>query len=217
MPSTSTIYLPPEATVMTDVPPPVPGSSDELINGLLDISGTRTAVPGGPKPRRSVSADTLRAAFRLHPEGVTVVTAVDEFGDQIGMTATAVSSVSLEPPLVLACMANQSRMTSALTGGAGFVVHFLTGEQQDLALRFAQPLDDKFEHLSYGFTSAGCPRLTKVLAALECVGHEVFRGGDHLIVVGRVVDVRINHQATSGLVFFDGRFAPVALDAAPQR
>lgn len=114
---------------MTDVPRPVPGSADELINGLFDISGTRTAVPGGTKPRRSVPADSFRAAFRLHPEGVTVVTAVDEFGDQIGMTATAVSSVSLDPPLVLACMANQSRMTSALTGGAGFVVHFLTGEQ----------------------------------------------------------------------------------------
>jgi flavin reductase ActVB len=159
----------------------------------------------------SVAPETYREAFRLHAEGVTVVTATDEFGDQIGMTATSVTSLSLEPPLLLVCINRRSRMTSTLISGACFVVHLLASDQEVAANLFARPLADKFEQVSYAFTSSGCPRLRGALASLECTGHDAYEAGDHIIVVGRVIDVHVNREREAALVSFDGHLTRLEL------
>jgi flavin reductase (DIM6/NTAB) family NADH-FMN oxidoreductase RutF len=181
----------------------------------MDEPTSRSSSAGSgfdTRGRPSASPERFRDAFRLHPEGVTIVTARDEFGDQLGMTATSVTSVSLDPPLLLVCINRASRMTSSLSAGASFVVHFLAADQEEVAGRFARSLDDKFEHVRYRITSSGCPRLEDALAAVECANHEVFLAGDHVIVVGRVVDVRINRQPEAALAFFDGKFAALPLE-----
>lgn len=153
----------------------------------------------------SVTADVLRKALRRHAEGVTIITTIDGFGNEMGITATAVTSGSLDPSLVLVCIGNRSRMLGPLLAGASFIVHFLAADQEHLARQFARPGPDKFEATSYRLTPSGCPRLEGVLASLECVFHAAYPCGDHTIVIGRVVEVRRGGQADSALVFFGGQ------------
>lgn len=173
-------------------------------------------MPGSvPAPVvRTVDAARVRSAFRRHPEGVTIVTTLDQFGHQWGMTATAVTAVSLDPPLLLVCLANHSGLIGPMASGAGFMVNFLAGHQAELARRFATPIEDKFAGISYRFAPSGCAKLGGALASLECVAHEVHLSGDHTIVVGRILDVTQNENAADALVFFDGAMSPIG---APRR
>ena len=164
-----------------------------------------TTLAQGSISQLSVTSDILREAFRRHAEGMTIITTVDEFGNEMGITATAVTSGSLDPPLVLVCIDNRSWMLGPLTAGASFIVHFLTAEQEYLARQFSRPGPGKFEGTSYHFARSGCPRLAGVLASLECAFHASYPCGDHTIVIGRVVDVRLSDEADSTLVFFGGQ------------
>jgi len=155
--------------------------------------------------RPSVTPDIFREALRRHAEGVTIVTTIDKFGNEMGMTATSVTSGSLDPPLVLVCIDNHSRMLGPLIAGANFIVHFLAADQGHLARQFARSGLDKFEGTSYRLARSGCPRLEGVLASLECVFHTAYACGDHTIVIGRVVEVRRSGEADAALVFFGGQ------------
>jgi flavin reductase (DIM6/NTAB) family NADH-FMN oxidoreductase RutF len=157
----------------------------------------------------SVEPEVLREAFRRHPEGVTIVTTMDEFGNQMGITATAVTSVSLDPPIVLFCVSNGSWMIGPLVGGGSFIVHFLAGDQADLARRFAVPAVDKFEGVRYRFSSGGSAHIEGSLAALQCVFHSAFPGGDHTVILGRVIEVHLDAPGSRALAFFGGRLIPV--------
>src|SRR5262249_18548249 len=110
-----------------------------------------------------------------------------------------------DPPLVLVCIGNRSRMLGPLLAGSSFIVHFLAADQEHLAGQFARPGPDKFEGTRYRLTPSGCPRLEGVLASLECVLHTAYPCGDHTIVIGRVVEVRRGAQADGALVFFGGQ------------
>jgi flavin reductase (DIM6/NTAB) family NADH-FMN oxidoreductase RutF len=156
-----------------------------------------------------VAAEALREAFRRHPEGVTIVTTMDEYGNQMGITATAVASVSLDPPLVLLCVSNRSWMVGPLAAGFTFIVHFLAAHQADLARHFAVPSADKFEGLRYRFSRAGCAQLEGSLAALHCEFHSAFPGGDHTVILGRVIEVQLEDSSAPALAFFEGRLTPV--------
>jgi flavin reductase ActVB len=157
----------------------------------------------------SVPPAALREAFRRHPEGVTIVTTMDEYGYQMGITGTAVASVSLDPPLVLFCVSNRSWMVGPLMAGHTFIVHFLAAHQADLARHFAVPSADKFEGVRYRFSSAGCAQLEGSLAALQCVFHSAFPGGDHTVILGRVIEVHLAEPVTPALAFVDGRLTTV--------
>jgi flavin reductase ActVB len=171
-------------------------------------------MTGPPSAVRTVDPAGVRAAFRRHPEGVTIITTLDPSGYQWGMTATAVTAVSLDPPLLLVCLANGSGLIGPVTAGAGFMVNFLAGHQAELASRFASPLENKFADASYLFAPSGCARLNGAAASLECVAHDVHPGGDHTIVVGRILDVTLDESAGDALVFFDGTMA--SLGSAPE-
>lgn len=158
---------------------------------------------------QTIDPARLRDAFRRHPEGVAIITTLDEFGHQWGMTATAVTAVSLDPPLLLVCLANRSGLIGPITAGAGFVVHFLAGGQAELANRFATPIEDKFADTSYHFTPRGCARLNGAAASLECVAHDVHPGGDHTIVVGRILGITLDEDTGDALVFFGGAMSSI--------
>jgi flavin reductase (DIM6/NTAB) family NADH-FMN oxidoreductase RutF len=138
--------------------------------------------------------------------GVSIITTLSQDGQKLGLTATAVTSVSLDPPLVLVCIGNRSRTIGPLTAGAPFVVHFLAADQEELARRFATFTTDKFVGVDYHLTSSGCPRIESVLASLECVAHDVFPGGDHTIFVGRVVDALVGDAGALPLMYFAGQY-----------
>jgi flavin reductase (DIM6/NTAB) family NADH-FMN oxidoreductase RutF len=156
--------------------------------------------------RRSIDGARFRRALSRLAAGVSIVTTVDRDGFKLGLTATSVTSVSLDPSLILVCIDNQSRTIAPLMAGRPFVVHFLAANQESLARRFASFMGDKFVGLDYSMTASGCPRLAGVLASVECVADHIYPGGDHTIFVGRVVDTQIGDPTARPLLYFAGHY-----------
>jgi 3-hydroxy-9,10-secoandrosta-1,3,5(10)-triene-9,17-dione monooxygenase reductase component len=158
-------------------------------------------------PTRIDSAD-LRAAMSGFPTGVTVVTASGPAGPA-GATANAVASLSLEPPLVLACLDLGSRTLVAVEHAGRFGVNVLAAGQAPLARRFSSkdPHPEKWDGVAWR-EEAGSPRIDSALIWLGCELRDVHDGGDHVIATGRVLAL----DATEGepLLFHRGRYRPLA-------
>ncbi|WP_457029010.1 flavin reductase family protein [Kitasatospora sp. P5_F3] len=152
---------------------------------------------------KAVEADRpLRAVLGRYATGVAVVTTRHR-GRPAGLTVNSFTSVSLEPPLVLWCLQRSSTSQAAFTGADHFAVHLLAADQRDLAVRFAGP-GDRFAGLRTEAGRYGLPRLDGTVATLICHRDRTVPAGDHLILIGRVLE----HRATSGapLLFVDGGF-----------
>ena len=152
----------------------------------------------------------LRDAFGLFATGVTVVTAVRPDGIPVGVTANSFTSVSLEPPLLLWCLASGSSATPAFTPGAPFAVHILGHHQLDLALNFARRTHDKFEIERHWRNKPQPPHLPDALCRFDSRVHAVHPGGDHLIIVGEVL--AIADAPGTPLAFHAGRFGNFSAD-----
>jgi flavin reductase (DIM6/NTAB) family NADH-FMN oxidoreductase RutF len=155
-----------------------------------------------------VSKEEFRAAMGRFASGVTVVTAKRGDGLPCGMTVSAFSSVSLEPPLVLVCIDKRASVHDSLKEGNHFAVNILAEEQEVISRRFASKDEDRFGGVGYKDGITGSPLLDGAIAYLECrVAHE-YPGGDHTIVVGEV----IHTQVTDGrpLAYFRGGYAQLA-------
>jgi flavin reductase (DIM6/NTAB) family NADH-FMN oxidoreductase RutF len=157
-------------------------------------------------PPRSVDGADFRQALSRLAAGVTIITTVDAEGRKLGLTATAVTSVSLDPPLVLACIDNRSRTIEAIEDGARFIIHFLAADQEAIARQFASRSDDKFAGVAYEWSDGGAPRLEGALASVECVTYAWYPGGDHTILIGRVVEVQTRDDDAAPLMYFRGQF-----------
>lgn len=135
----------------------------------------------------SVSADTFRETLSFLPAGVTVVTARGPDGGPAGLTATAVCSVSLRPPLVLVCVEDESTTREAMSGFGAFAVNLLDEDQEDLARRFAAGGSGQFEGVAWGTVETGAPVLRSAVGYVDCRTHRrIADAGDHEIFVGRV-------------------------------
>jgi flavin reductase (DIM6/NTAB) family NADH-FMN oxidoreductase RutF len=125
--------------------------------------------------------------------GVAVVTAPGE-GEGAGMTATAFSSLSLEPPLVLVCVGHASVAHDALVGAPAFAVHLLDLHQRDLSDHFARPEPDLVAAVPHGRGPEGVPLLPLGVARLVCARERTVEAGDHTILIGLVVDVAVTRK-----------------------
>jgi len=141
--------------------------------------------------------------------GVTVVTTRDRHGDPRGLTATAVCSVSLTPPLILVCIDRQADCHEAFQEGEAFAVNFLRDDQAQLSCHFARKDARKFEGIAHRSGVTGAPILTDVPAHVECRIQARYPGGDHTIVVGEAVDSGVEPLDTAGspLLHFRGDYA----------
>jgi flavin reductase (DIM6/NTAB) family NADH-FMN oxidoreductase RutF len=138
-----------------------------------------------------VSADALKQVLSRWTTGVTIVTA--RAGDRIhGMTVSAFSEVSLEPPLVLVCADKTSNTHPLIAEGGVFAVNVLASDQVELSKRFASKKDEhrRFVGLELESGRTGAPLLAGTLAALDCTVVAAHDVGDHVIYVGRVEEVR---------------------------
>jgi flavin reductase (DIM6/NTAB) family NADH-FMN oxidoreductase RutF len=152
----------------------------------------------------------LRDAFGLFATGVTVVTAVRPDGEPVGVTANSFTSVSLEPPLVLWCLAGASSGAPAFVPGAAFAVHILSHHQLELARHFARRAHEKFDLDRAWPNRPHPPQLPDVLCRFDCRVHAVHPGGDHLIVVGEVLE--ITRALGTPLAFHASRFGSFSAD-----
>lgn len=150
------------------------------------------------------------------PTGVTVVAGRDEDDAPVGLAIGSFFSLSLDPALVGFCVGKSSRSWAAMAASEKFCVNVLAAEQEDVCRVFASSGDDKFASIGWKPAETRSPRLDGVLAWIDCELDTVHDGGDHLIVIGRVVAM---DAATAGtpLVFFRGGYANLAQPAIPHR
>jgi 3-hydroxy-9,10-secoandrosta-1,3,5(10)-triene-9,17-dione monooxygenase reductase component len=156
----------------------------------------------------------LRKALGSFATGVTIVTTSHQ-GEKFGVTANSFSSVSLQPPLILWSLAKSSASLAAFANAAGFAVHILAQDQQDLSNRFATKGLAKFADLSFETSEGDVPLLPDCAARFECRTAFQYEGGDHIIFVGQVVD--FVHEDKEPLLFHAGRYAATSRTQADEK
>jgi len=133
-----------------------------------------------------IDPSAFRTALAHFASGVTIVTARDADGRDVGMTVTAFSSLSLDPPLVLLCIDLAASTAPALDASERFVVNILASDQAALSRRFAERDVDRFEGVAVRRGLHDVALLEGALAYLEGRAHSRSPGGDHTLLIGAV-------------------------------
>jgi flavin reductase (DIM6/NTAB) family NADH-FMN oxidoreductase RutF len=158
---------------------------------------------------QSIDPLDLRRAFGAFATGVTIVTTADQNGDVFGFTANSFSSVSLDPPLVLVNIAKSAYGLQIFTEAAGFAVNILAEKQRELSNTFASRGADKFANASWSAKKTGSPVFDGVIAWFDCEFFQQVDAGDHVILIGKVVEYGYNSD--SPLAFCRGAYASFGL------
>lgn len=148
------------------------------------------------------TSNAFREALGCFGTGVTVITTLTEHGPR-AITVNSFSSVSLDPPLVLWCLAHESNRFDAFSTCEHYSVHVMAQEQHEQALRFARDGSD-FSHAEWAKDDAGRPQLNGCLARFDCHLHARHEAGDHVILVGHVD--KVMYRTGKGLIFKRGQF-----------
>ena len=163
-----------------------------------------------PDASAGVSPAELREAMGHFATGVTVITSVGPDGQPVGTTANAVTSLSLDPPLILVCFDLKSSTLTAIREHGAFAVNVLGQRQRQLSANFAKRgLAAVWEGVTHHRGPTGSPRLANVIAVIECTMEHALPGGDHEIVIGRVRHVETNGDGATPLLFWRGQYATV--------
>jgi flavin reductase (DIM6/NTAB) family NADH-FMN oxidoreductase RutF len=158
----------------------------------------------------AVSAEDFKRALGRWATGVTIVTA--RAGDRVhGMTVSAFSAVSLDPPLVLVCAEQSSNTLPLIEAGRVFAVNVLARDQEALSNRFASKRDEwrRFEGVEYDAGATGAPLLRGAVANIDCRVVSSHTHGDHIVFIGEVEDVRVRSDAEP-LLYFSGGYGSFA-------
>ncbi|MGF6771817.1 flavin reductase ActVB [Paraburkholderia sp. GAS199] len=158
---------------------------------------------------------TFRDALSAFPSGVTIVSTTDEAGRHWGFTASSFSSVSMDPPLVLVCIANTADSHPAFMKARRYAINILAQEQKDIAMHFARKGVDKFgpHEFHYGTDdNPHPPMLPGSMASLVCTARDVYEAGDHTVLIGEIEDVQMGSAVP--LVYFNRGFRNLELEAA---
>lgn len=151
----------------------------------------------------------FRDALGCFATGVAVATCRDADGAAIGVTINSFSSVSLDPPLVLWSLGRSSQHFDDFLNAGHYAINVLREEQRDLSLRFSLPHEDRWLGVEVGAWRTGAPIIADCLASVECTTEAIHDGGDHIILIGRVV--RLSSDRTGRpLLYFGGRYATLA-------
>lgn len=153
-----------------------------------------------------IAGDEFRRVLGHLPTGVTVVTAFTAEGPR-GLSANSVTSVSLDPPLILFCPAKSSETWPALREAGRFVVNVMAGHHEALIRRFAAKGVDRFDGVEFSERPTG-PGLVDAVAWIECSLREEHDAGDHTIVVADVLGIEASGDVDP-LIFYRGRYGTV--------
>ena len=169
-------------------------------------------TPTHTEPRRRLAPEEFRDVIGHFASGVTVITALHQ-GEPFGTTASAVSSLSLEPPMLLVCLNKQSETGRALAACGHFAVNILGAGQADLADRFARKGGNKFDGVATTPGQWGEPLIEEAIAALECAVTEKVTAATHYVFFAEVVSATARGGAP--LTYFKGQFAGLSWESRP--
>jgi flavin reductase (DIM6/NTAB) family NADH-FMN oxidoreductase RutF len=154
----------------------------------------------------TIDPDSFRSVLGRFASGITVITSIDAEGRDVGMTASAFSSVSLHPPLVQVCVDRTASMFDALLAAERFGVNVLAAEQEALSRRFASvDSSHRFDGIGYTRGESGVVLLDEALAHLECRMASRLEAGDHMIFIGEVE--RASARDARPLLYYRGGYA----------
>ena len=152
----------------------------------------------------AVDQSEFRRVMGHFATGVTVVTTLDAQGQPAGLTANAVSSVSLDPPLVLVCVDKKAETASCFTASGVFTINVLSEGQEAMSRRFAKSGAEKFSGIGFRTGSNGAPVLDGSIAHLQCRIRDSFDAGDHTIHVGLAETIGVDGELDPLLYFRGG-------------
>ena len=158
------------------------------------------------------NGDQFRRVCSQFATGVTIVTTLDTRGEPHGFTANSFVSVSLEPPLVMICIDLRCSLFDRLGRSEFFGINFLAEEQVDLSNRFAQSTDPRFDGVEWHPAPGGIPEIDGTLGFLLCRVVNRIPAGDHVMMLGEVVDIR--HSGGSPLLYFSSRYGRLLQESA---
>jgi 3-hydroxy-9,10-secoandrosta-1,3,5(10)-triene-9,17-dione monooxygenase reductase component len=151
-----------------------------------------------------VTADQFKQALGRFASGVTVVTTADN-NKLGGLTVSAFSSLSLDPPYILICIDKRSSANALIQSSRAFAVNILAKDQADLSNHFASRQEDKFAGVAYRMGHLQVPVLEDTLATLECSLVQVVDGGDHHIYIGQVEHSSVD-ETKEPLLYYRGQY-----------
>ena len=152
--------------------------------------------------------DVFKNAMGQFPSGVVIVTTVSKDGKKHGFTASAFSSLSLDPPLILVCLAHSADCFDPFVTGDKFAVNVVGPYQHELAFKFATKGVDKFDGDEFEDGDSGLPIISNCIFSLECNIKSTYPGGDHEILVGEVQHAKVNQGTPS--VWYAGNFRNIS-------
>jgi len=152
----------------------------------------------------SFDATTFRRTLGMFATGIAVVTARTRDGKPIGLTISSFNSVSLEPPLIVWSLANNSALREELENCSHYAINVLAENQQDISNLFASKAEDRFANLTWEDGLGGAPVLEGCCAVFEVRNTQRYPGGDHVIFIGEVE--RCDKAEHAPLVFFGGKY-----------
>ncbi|MCO4825702.1 MAG: CoA transferase [Amylibacter sp.] len=161
-------------------------------------------------PTSDTDKRALRSVFGSFATGVTVVTTRQEDGTPRGFTANSFTSVSLDPPLLLVCIAKSAHSCATFCDVPHFAVNILSEDQKAVSGLFASQAPDKFDQVDWQSGAANVPLLDGGLANLVCEQEKIVDAGDHIILMGRVIAHQVSEQKPLG--YFQGNYFSVGLE-----
>jgi len=147
---------------------------------------------------KAINTFDLRRAFGSFATGVTIVTTLDGEDVPCGFTANSFSSVSLDPPLLLVSIAKSAFGLSIFSESKGFAINILADHQRNLSNLFASQGADKFSNVEWQQRATGSPLLDNVVAWFDCENYQQVDAGDHVILIGKVLDYHYNTDSPLG-------------------
>ncbi|MGH7907976.1 MAG: flavin reductase family protein [Candidatus Binataceae bacterium] len=156
----------------------------------------------------AIEKNELRRVMGHFATGVTIITTHAKDGELFGLTANAVTSLSLIPPLVLVCVDKKADSYPHFEESKVFTVNILCSEQEDLSRRFAVSGGKKFEGVAYRVGANGAAILNKILGYLECTVVGSYDGGDHTIYIGEVEQAE-SQAGGEPLLFYRGGYRSI--------
>lgn len=155
----------------------------------------------------SITEQDFKNMMSRFTTGVAIITTQHQ-GKPVGVTINTLTSVSLDPPLVLFCLGNQRLVFPAFHENPNCAIHILSSSQQELCKTFSHPRDYPWEGLTYDMSPYGCPLIPNSMGILHCERKETYNGGDHTIFLNQVTGIHLDdgHETYEPLVYFKGRF-----------